>query len=374
VLPDLPTELSGARRHTGFARARGTTSVKGRSLDTSKINNILVRSTNWIGDAVMTTPALGAIRQTFPQARITVLATPLVAQLFSPHDCVDEVMLYDRQGRHKGLAGRFRIASELRARRFDLAILLQNAIDAALITRLAGIPRRMGARTDGRGFLLTHGFDHKVLDRRLHHVDTYLELLKHFGICAKEKKQLLCVTDLERESARERLFAAGVVPGDFLIGINPGAAYGSAKRWYPERFAAAGAELAQKWGAKILVFGGPGEVAIANDIEGALQGNCLNLAGKLTVRELMALIQRCDFFISNDSGPMHLAAAFGVPLVAIFGSTDHRTTYPYSGNSVIVRREVDCAPCLKRECPIDHRCMKGVTADDVVAAAVKLRG
>lgn len=347
--------------------------VKGSFLDTSKIKNILVRGTNWIGDAVMNTPALGAIRHTFPQARITILVTPLVAQLFSPHDSVDEVMVYDRQGRHKGVAGRFRIARELRARRFDLAILLQNAIDAALITALAGIPRRMGTRTDGRGFLLTHGFAQKVLGNRVHHVDYYLEMLKSFGITGTDKRQRLCLTGEEREAARERLRAAGIAPGDFLIGINPGAAYGSAKRWYPERFAAAGAELAGKWRAKLLILGGPTEVAIAGDIEAALGGQCLNLGGKLTVRELLALIERCNFFISNDSGPMHIAAAFGVPMVAIFGSTDHRTTYPFSDNSAVVRQEVDCAPCLKRECPTDHRCMKGVSAQDVVAAAEKLR-
>jgi len=347
--------------------------VQVSDLDTSKISNILVRGTNWIGDAVMNTPALGAIRQSFPQARITILVTPLVAQLFSPHDWVGEVMVYDRQGRHKGVAGRFRIASELRARRFDLAILLQNAIDAAVITRLAGIPRRMGTRTDGRGFLLTHGFAQKVLGERVHHVDYYLEMLRSFGITGKEKRQLLCLTEAEREAARERLSAAGIAPGDFLIGINPGAAYGSAKRWYPERFAAAGAELAQKWQAKLLILGGPTEVAIAGDIEAALKGRCLNLGGKLTVRELMALIERCNFFISNDSGPMHIAAAFRVPLVAVFGSTDHRTTYPFSDNSVVVRKDIECAPCLKRECPTDHRCMTGVSAEDVVAAAEKLR-
>ena len=344
------------------------------ALERSQIRNILVRATNWLGDAVMNTPALGAIRESFPGARITLLATPLVAQLFSPHDSVDEVMIYDRQGRHKGVAGRFRIAAELRARRFDLAILLQNAIDAALITKLAGIPRRIGTRTDGRGFLLTDGFDQRTLSPRLHHVDCYLEMLKSFGITAGAKRQLLCLTDAERGAARQRLGAAGIKPGAFLIGINPGAAYGSAKRWYPERFAAAGAELARRWGAQLLVFGGPGEVAIARDIESALPGGCLNLAGTLNVRELMALIERCDFFISNDSGPMHIAAAFGVPLVAIFGSTDHRTTYPFSDNSVVVRQEVDCAPCLKRECPTDHRCMTGVSAEDVVAAALKLRG
>jgi len=347
--------------------------VKAGSLDISAVKNILVRVTNWIGDAVMNTPALGALRETFPEARITVLATPLVAQLFASHDWVDEVLVYDRQGRHRGVAGKFRIASELRSRHFDLAVLLQSAFDAALIAWLAGIPRRLGNLSDGRAWLLTHGFDYRALGDRLHHVDNYLELLGHFGIGAREKRQLLCLTESEREHARKLLAGAGIAPGDYLIGINPGAAYGSAKRWYPERFAAAGAELARRWGAKLLVLGGPGEVAIARDIEGALRGDCLNLAGTLTVRSLMALIERCDFFISNDSGPMHIAAAFGVPLVAIFGSTDHRTTYPFSANSVIVRQEVDCAPCLKRECPTDHRCMKAVSAKDVVEAAEKLR-
>lgn len=343
------------------------------ALDRSQIRNILIRGTNWLGDAVMNTPALGAIRHSFPEARITILVTPLVAQLFSPHDWVDEVMIYDRQGRHKGVAGRLRIASELRARRFDLAILLQNAIDAALITRLAGIPRRIGTRTDGRGFLLTHGFDPKGFDRRLHHVYYYLEMLKSFGITSEQKHQLLCLTEEEREAARQRLQAAGIGSGDFLIGINPGAAYGSAKRWYPERFAAAGKELARKWGGKLLIFGGPTEVSMARDIETALEGNCLNVAGTLTVRELMALIQRCDFFLSNDSGPMHIAAAFGVATVAIFGPTNHRSTCPFSDNSVVVRQDVDCGPCGKRECPTDHRCMKGVSADDVVTAAQELK-
>jgi heptosyltransferase-2 len=342
-------------------------------LDTTQIRSVLVRVTNWIGDAVMNTPALGAIRETFPGARITVLAAPLVAELFMPHDCVDEVMVYDRGGRHAGIAGKFRLALELRSRRFDLAILLQSAFDAALIARLAGIPRRMGNGSDGRGMLLTHSFDHKALGGRLHHVDNYLEMLKSFGITASEKRQLLCLTEREERGARATLQAAGISPGDFLIGINPGAAYGSAKRWYPERFAAVAAALSGKWGAKVLVLGGPAEVAIAREIESALSGRCLNVAGSTTVRELMALIGRCDFFISNDSGPMHIAAAFQVPLVAVFGSTDHTTTYPFSAHSVVVRADLDCSPCLKRECPTDHRCMKAVSAEEVVEAAQKLR-
>ena len=344
-----------------------------KPLDAGKIGNILVRVTNWIGDAVMNTPALSAVRETFPKARVTVLATPQVAGLFAPHDWVDEVLVYDKKGRHAGIGGKLRLAAELRARRFDLAILLQGAFDAALIAALAGIPRRMGNKSDGRGFLLTHGFAHRALGDGLHHVDNYLLMLKHFGIETGEKRQLLCVAESEQRQAAATLQLAGIVPGDFLIGINPGAAYGSAKRWYPERFAAVAATLAQRWQAKILVLGGPSEVAIAGDIEAALGGGCLNMAGKMSVRELMALIKRCDFFISNDSGPMHIAAAFGVPLVAIFGSTDHRTTYPFSENSVLVRKDIDCAPCLKRECPTDHRCMTAVTAEDVVDAAERLK-
>lgn len=344
----------------------------GKTLEKGKIKRIVVRVTNWIGDAVMNTPALCAIRHTFPQAHITVLAIPLVGELFTPHEWVDEVMVYDKKGRHAGFAGKLRLAKELRARRFDLAILLQNAFDAALVTTLAGIPRRMGNISDGRGFLLTHPFDHRPLGEKLHHVDNYLTMLGHYGITTPERRQLLCVTEEERVRAEALLQGAGIGPEDFLIGVNPGAAYGSAKRWYPERFAEAAGILAERWQAKLVVLGGPGEVAIAADIERALSGRCLNVAGKTRMRELLPLIKRCNFFITNDSGPMHVAAAFGTPLVAIFGSTDHRTTYPFSDNSVVVRKETECAPCLLRECPTDHRCMTAVTAQDVVAAAEKL--
>ena len=154
--------------------------------------------------------------------------------------------------------------------------------------------------------------------------------------------------------------------------INPGATYGSAKRWYPDRFAAVARTLAAEWGAKVVITGGPGETAIAADIERDLAGNCLNMAGRTSVRELMALIKRCNFFITNDSGPMHLAAAFGVPLVAIFGSTDHSTTYPLSDKAIVVRESVDCAPCMKRECPTDHICMKAVMPETVIEKALEL--
>ncbi len=337
-----------------------------------KIERILIRAVNWLGDAVMTTPAIGAIRTAFPAARITLLATPLVAELFSPHDLIDDVLVYDRKGRHAGLPGRLRLSGELRARNFDLAILLQNAFDAALIAWLARIPVRIGYRTDGRGVLLSHGCPITDETKRLHHVEYYLAMLAWFGIIPKEQSLSLLVTENEERGAAKVLMEAGIGVGDFLVGINPGATYGSAKRWYPERFAAVADELCQKWGAKVVITGGHGEKGIADEIAAATKCNCFNLAGKTSVRQLMAVIKRCDFFLTNDSGPMHIAAAFDVPIAAIFGPTDQSTTSPFSERAVVIKPEVDCAPCLLRECPTDHRCMTQVTAAAVAEGCLKL--
>jgi heptosyltransferase-2 len=343
-----------------------------KPLDKQNIRKLLIRCTNWLGDAVMTTPAIRAVRETFPAAELTLLANPLVSQLFSAQISVDRVLVYDRNGIHAGLAGKLRMAKELRAQRFDLAILLQNAFDAALVTWLAGIPRRLGKNSDGRGLLLTHPYPLRFETVGAHQVDSYLAMLESFGIAGADRRISLATTDAEDSRLAALLAEAGIGPTDFLLGINPGATYGAAKRWYPERFAIVAQKLAANWQARIVITGGPGEAAIAREIEDGLAGGCLNLAGKTSVRELMALIKRCNFFITNDSGPMHIAAAFGVPLVAIFGSTDHLTTAPFSSRAAIVRQETDCAPCLKRECPTDHRCMTAVTVDDVVTAAVEL--
>jgi heptosyltransferase-2 len=341
-------------------------------LDRSMVKNILVRSTNWLGDAVMTTPAIRAVRESFPEAHITMLANPLVANLFTPHDCVDEVMIYDRKGRHAGFSGKFAMAAELRECGFDLAILLQNAFDAALLAWLARIPRRMGYRTDGRRLLLTHGVRIGKEHERLHHVNYYLAMLAKWGIATSKNELHLTVTPEEDMATDARLAECGIEKDDFLLCINPGAAYGSAKRWYPDRFAAVANELARRWRAKIVITGSSSEAVMAGEIESILGGQCLNLSGKTSVRELIALIKRCNFIITNDSGPMHVAAAFDVPLVAIFGPTDNTTTSPFSNCAEVVRKEADCAPCLLRECPTDHRCMAAVTVDDVVGAAVSL--
>lgn len=321
----------------------------------------MVRATNWIGDAVMTTPAMGALRARYPAAEIVVVANPLVAELFRYHPFCDRVLVYDKKGAHHGLRGLWRFCRELRRERFDLAILLQNAVEAAVIACLARIPRRAGFATDGRRLLLTHPVPVGAAEKRLHHTRYYLQMLAALDIHGGDELLCLACTEQELASARE-LLGEGT-----LVVINPGAAYGSAKRWYPERFAEVGNRLVAEFGARIVLTGGPGEAEIGRDIAAAMQAAPLNLIGKTSVRQMMAVLSLSRLVVTNDSGPMHVAAAFGVPIVAVFGPTDHTTTSPLAQNCRIIRKEVDCAPCLLRQCPTDHRCMEMIGVEDVMA-------
>jgi len=334
---------------------------------------LLVRATNWLGDAVMTTPALAAVRQGLPDARIALLAKPLVAELFRHHPDVDEVILYERPGRHEGALGRLRLGAELRRRRFDGALLLQNAFDAALIAFLARIPGRAGYPTDARRFLLTLPVPMPSGIFERHDVEYYLCLLDGLGIPRPDPAVLkLAVTGEEREAMATRLASLGIERGAPIVTINPGATYGSAKRWYPDRFAAVADALSEEWGAGVVVVGSTAEAPLAGEIEAATRRGVANLAGKTTVREMMALLSLSSFLVTNDSGPMHIGAALGVPLVAIFGPTDWRRTSPWTDRARVVRVDVDCSPCRQRVCDRGHECMLGVTPGMVLDAARQL--
>lgn len=334
-----------------------------KRLDRHNIAKIFIRATNWIGDAVMTTPALGTVRAAFPQAEIVVAANPVVAELLQHHPDCDRLLVYDKKKAHHGVGGLLRFCGEIRRERFDLAILFQNAIEAAIMTTLAGVPRRAGYTTDGRALLLTHRVWGWGRARSFHHTDYYRNMLAGLGIHGGHGRLLLHCTEAERAWARTQL-------GDgFWVAVNPGATYGSAKRWFPERFAAVADAVAEAFSARILVVGGPNEAEIGGEVAAGMRKPSLNLAAKTSVRQLMALLSQCRLLITNDSGPMHVAAAFGVPIVAIFGSTDHTTTAPLSPSCRIVRKPTACAPCLKTECPTDHRCMTAITVADVVTAA-----
>jgi len=339
----------------------------------SRPERLLVRAVNWLGDAVLTTPALGALRAACPQARITVVAKPLVAELFRDHPHIDGIEVYDKEGAHAGAIGMFRKAGELRRGGYEAAVLLQNAIDAALLAFLAGIPERMGYATDGRRLLLSRPVPVTEEILSLHHAEYYLRLLAELGVPRTEAPRLLLrVTEEERRSMRSRLAGLGVPEGRRIVGINPGATYGSAKRWFPDRFAKVADTLSEEWDAAVVLMGSVPEAPLSAEIETAMGRKAVNLAGRTTVREVMALLASCSFLVTNDSGPMHIGAAFGVPLVAIFGPTDWRKTSPWTKEARVVRVDVDCSPCNLRECDRGHECMVGVTADMVIAAAREL--
>ena len=341
------------------------------------IRRIVVRGPNWLGDAVMCEPALSQLPVLFPQAEITLLVKPAIADLLAQHPSVNRTLVYDDRGRHAGLTGKWTLAGVLRRHRFDLAILFQNAFEAALISFLAGIPRRFGYATDGRSLLLTDPVVVPPRSAQRHQVEYYWDLLKPLGGQGPAPAPRLFVTPEESALIARRLADAGIGAADLVIGVNPGSTYGHAKRWLPDRYAEVVNRVVKdtqsRSGARVgvAILGAKGEEPLGKAIADQIKTRSVVCSGQTTVRELMALVKRCQLFLTNDTGPMHVAAAFNVPLVAIFGPTDWQTTSPFGVDAQLVRQPVSCAPCLLRECPIDHRCMTGVTVEQVHGAAVR---
>ncbi|MBI3679686.1 MAG: lipopolysaccharide heptosyltransferase II [Acidobacteria bacterium] len=341
------------------------------------MNRLLVRATNWVGDAVMSLPALRAIRERFPKARISVLALDRVGDLYGRESFADEVIPYTAERGRQGWRGKRKLAAELRERRFEGAILLQNAFEAALIAWMARIPVRIGYNRDGRRLLLTHAIDVPGKDEIPRHESFYyLELLRRAGLLEKLPREALIRLEgaaAARGAGVEALRARGLEGA--VVGVSPGAAYGNAKRWLPERFAEAAAMVASTRGASVALFGVAGErelcEAVGRQIE-RLGVPCCNLAGETSLKEFIDLAAACAVMVTNDSGAMHIASALEVPTVAVFGATDHEATGPAGPLARIVREPVECSPCLLRECPIDHRCMTRVPAERVAHTALEL--
>ena len=318
----------------------------------------------------MTTPAVKAIRRHFPLARISILAKPWVAPVFAHSPRIDEMIVFDDPGRHSGPAGIWRLSGQLRQKRFDAAILLQNAIEAALIATAARIPRRMGFATDGRGLLLTDRVWRRPGVKRLHQSRYYLEMLKGLNMPEHGRDLELELDPVDREWAQGFLRPYGIGAGDLVVGLNPSATYGPAKQWFIDRWAELGDRLARDKGARVLIFGGPADRDLGRDLAGRMACRPLDLCGRTTLGRAMALIETCGLFVTNDSGLMHVAAALNRPLVAIFGSTDPVATGPLGPNSRVVRTRLPCSPCLKTHCPLGHTaCMASIGVDAVAAAA-----
>ena len=330
---------------------------------------LLVRATNWVGDAIMALPALEAVRRRFADAHIGVLALPYVAQIYQAQGIADELIVYDRRGRHAGIRGRERLALTLREKQFDTALLLQNAFDAAWVAWRAGIPKRIGYNRDGRGLLLTQAIPvPKASEIPAHEKYYYLELLRRSGwldSLPDVPRIALRVDAGEARSAEEKLRGLGLREGALRIAVGAGASYGSAKCWPPDRFASALNQVQRESDADVVLFGTPSENQVSAAIQAGLVRPALDMTGRTQIAELPALLSRCSAFLGNDSGAMHVAAAVGLPVVAVFGPTDPCGTAPVTPRCTIVQEKPYCSPCFLRRCPTDHRCMTAVTPERV---------
>jgi lipopolysaccharide heptosyltransferase II len=329
--------------------------------------NMIVRMPNWLGDLVMATPVLADLRSAFPKARITAMCQSNVAAMLRHDPNLDEVYSYRRPSGWIHRQQHLDIIDYLRKGEYDLGVLLTNSFSSAWWFWRGHVQNRIGFTGHWRSWLLNKAVPFPETRETQHLVITYKMLLAPLGIPLSNTPPKLYVSDEERESAISLLKQRGLngQKKQTLIGINPGAAYGSAKCWLPERFRAVTERLLALPDTIILYFGDTAGAPLVNDIcKGLQEDRVLNLAGKTTLRELVALIQQCSVLLTNDSGPMHIAAALGTPLVALFGSTSDVQTSPYGGGKVI-HKHVECSPCYKRVCPIDFRCMKRIEVDEV---------
>jgi heptosyltransferase-2 len=328
---------------------------------------ILIRGPNWVGDAVLAIPALKAVRSNFPKAEITLLVRPWVAGLFTSAPFVDRVWT---EAKPTKLADWTRITRDIRAFEFDLALVLPNSFESALMMFLARIPNRVGYATDGRAWMLTDSIEPSL--EAQHQVHYYLDLAKAIRAETDSPSIEIQATAEERENARMLLAEEGIGRGTRFLVLNAGAAYGSAKRWHDDRFAAVADILSEEMNVGVAMIGSEAERPIAEQIRLRMKRPGAVLSGRTSLETLIGVLAESCLMITNDSGPMHIAAALGVPTVAVFGSTDERVTSPFGARARVVKNPVECSPCLLRECPIDHRCMNGVSVEDVCKAAREL--
>jgi heptosyltransferase-2 len=343
---------------------------------TRTISKILIRGTNWIGDSVITLAALREIRRAFAGSHLALLVKPWVSDLFTGADFLDEIIRYDRR---PGPLGFLQFTRFMRAKKFDAAIFLQNAFEAAALALCAGIPIRIGLPTDGRRLLLTHPLNFAYPVNHEHQIYDYLniaaqaeELLTGSSRVDFLNPRYQLPVDAETQyRIRDRLRLLGWEEGQCLVAINPGATNNPLKRWYPGRFADLADRLLQRRDCTIVLVGAASEEAIADEILSQMRNHTIKLTGKTSLAESIAVLSLCDLVISNDTGPAYIAAALDRPTITIFGPTNYWSICPTSPTSLILNNPVPCAPCRLKRCPTHHECMDGITVDQVYEAALE---
>jgi heptosyltransferase II len=338
----------------------------------STFKKIIVRLPNWVGDLVMATPVLTDLRRHYPDAEITAMCRSPLSDLLKKDAAIDELFCFtplpNDFARRQNLRS---IIEKIRAGKYDLGLLLTNSFSSAWWFWQGRVKRRLGYRGHWRRILLTDPMEPS--ENRLHQVESYKQLLLPLGIPMSESAPRLYVSEKEVAESKELLFQRGYRAGQPLIGINPGAAYGTAKCWPPERFRALALRLLQDPAFYVVFFGEDKTASLVKEICRGLPDRAINLAGVTNLRELACLIKDCDVLVTNDSGPMHIAAALDTPVVALFGSTDDAATGPYGQRGAVINKHSSCSPCFKRTCPTDFRCMQEIDVEEVANKTLERR-
>lgn len=352
--------------------------VSSSALDAAKIKRVVVRGVNWVGDAVMTIPALRELRRVLPAAHITLATRSWAEGLFADADFIDDLLIYDRQPFYP--ASVLRQVSAWRRQHFDLAILFQNAFEAALIALMARVSVRLGYATDGRSVLLTHPLALPAWRAERHEIFYYLNIIagleKHLGCTPSALERTpqfdLQVSDARQEKARALLQTYGLSLTDSLVALCPGSINSRAKRWPAERYAALADRFIEETGASVALIGSRDELEVSEEVARLMRHQPLMLTGVTDLAEVVAVLSLTDILITNDTGPAHIAAALNRPTLVIFGPTNPATTRPFAETAELVRHPPDCAPCMLRDCPIDHRCMTAISPDEVFKRALAM--
>lgn len=326
----------------------------------------LIRAPNWLGDGVMSLPAVRAVADSFPGARLSVVGSRPVVELY--RRALGDADYYiappsTLRGRLRGMPA---LAEELRRRRHGIALVLPGSFSSALLARLAGARERVGYDMEGRGRLLTRPVDPAETEG-LHLADQYLRLAAEVGARPRPRERLVEPTDADRRLASALLAQAGLDPDGPFLALSPGAAFGETKQWSPLKFGDLGREVVALYGIPAIVIGSAAERPLAEIVASRSPRRLLNLAGRTSLGALIALLERAKLVISNDSGPMHVAAGAGAKVVAVFGSTDPGWTAPLGTGHRVVYHELDCSPCLARTCDIGRVCLTSVTVAEVLA-------
>ena len=330
-----------------------------------RYKKILVKGVNWVGDAIFITPALSALRSGFPEAKISLLVPEKVTEIYEGNPNIDELIVYGRRG---GLKEKIKRVRTLRAKKFDLGIIMQSSsYEPAILFYLARIPERVGYSHILRNFLLTKAV--KRPEGTQHEVNFFLGLIQALGTEITRREVFMAEDGETKEWARNFLIKNDCGEDDLLIGIFPGAYFGPAKRWFLERYATLADSLIKSYRARVVLFGEKNDLPLIQKIIDKMTANPINAVGKTSLKQLRALIERCRLFITNDSGPLQIASTTKTPIVALFGSSDPEKTRPWGKEDcTIIYKKVSCSPCFRRKCK-KLTCFKEISVEDVLQAA-----